>query len=494
MEQVYVYEEEEEQGLTFKKIGRFFKKGWLPMVLGVVIAAILATVIALPVKFFYKSEEVGQTSIEYLYDGVTEGLSPNGGTLNPDNIISPAVLSKAVESANLGNTIKDISELRSACRVEGVYPEEYYKLVQSAADGNSQAIAELRNYKLIPSRYDIIISEPAKLGLSDAQTTQLLDKIVLAYYEDFQTRYSVSNMFATGIYDLASDDTLEFYDVYDTYVESLIPVKEYIDELQSLAPTFTSTAYSTDFATLSSELNRLSSSYDNYNTYLLANNVWREKSVASVTLEKQKKAIDEKKKNLKTLIDALDAQIKAIPPLTITVVSGNDGSNISSSSAAYYALLDKFNTELASYNKQMRIYDDQLSNIDLRLENLDPSTPTPDADIQYATARIAALEAETQALVEKVNGAVSDYYDTTFVASSVRRVKPSTVTRKSADFNLLIVYLCAVLGGLLVGAIVAGVRISKANAKAKLAQNAATASAPTEAEKAEAEGGKETKK
>ncbi len=469
MEQEYVYVEEE-QGLTFKKIGGFFKKGWLPMVLGIVIAAILATVIALPIKTFYKSEEIGQTSIEYLYDGITDGLSPNGGTLNTDNIISPSVLSNAVEAANLGKVITDISELHAACRIESVYPDDYYRLVQAAADGDKQATETLRNYKLVPSRYDIIISEPSKLGLSDTQTTQLLDKIVIAYFEDFKARYSVSNMFNTGIYNFAADETFEFYEVYDKYTESLTPVLQYVNELNALSPTFVSTAFNTDFATLSSDLTRLMSSYEAYNTYLLANNVWRNKDVAAVTLAKQKKSIEAKKLNLQTLISALEAQIKAIPPLNITVVGGGSDTDVTGSAAEYYKLLDKFNTELATYNKQMQSYDDLLSSIELRVENLDTATETPKDKLEYAANRLVELETETKDLIEKVNGTVGDFYDTTFVSSSVRRVKPSVVVRKSSDLNLLIIYLCAVLGGLLVGAIVAGVRIGKANSKKKNAE------------------------
>ena len=42
MDQTYVYEEEtEENGLTLKKVGRFFKRGWVTMLVCVVAAVLI---------------------------------------------------------------------------------------------------------------------------------------------------------------------------------------------------------------------------------------------------------------------------------------------------------------------------------------------------------------------------------------------------------------------------------------------------------------------
>ncbi|MDE7463715.1 MAG: hypothetical protein K2M48_01685, partial [Clostridiales bacterium] len=298
MDQTYVYEEDVEQGLTLKKVWQFIKQGWLYIVIGIAVAVVLATIVALPIKYFYESESMGTTSIEYLYDDAANGLNPNGGTLNADNIISPNVLSKAVEAANLDKVITDISELHDACRVEGVYPDRYYELVQAAANGDDKAAAELRNYTVIPTRYDIIISEPEELGLSEVQTKTLLDKIVAAYFEDFQSRFSVRNMFASNIYTLSKDSHKEYADIYDEYSASLKPVAEYVTALKTAAPSFTSTVNNTDFATLLFDINRLASDYENYNSYLLAHNLWKDKASASLMLTKTQASIQEKHDNL----------------------------------------------------------------------------------------------------------------------------------------------------------------------------------------------------
>ncbi|MCX4314726.1 MAG: hypothetical protein OSJ83_12865, partial [Clostridia bacterium] len=147
MDQTYVYEEEtEENGLTLKKVGRFFKRGWVTMLVCVVAAVLIAAAVVFPIKLLYKTEQIARTSIEYIYKGIEEGKDPNGGTFNSDNIISTTVLSKAVADAELDSVITDISSLRERMRIESVETEEYIKLVNDAANGVQSAIDRLRTY------------------------------------------------------------------------------------------------------------------------------------------------------------------------------------------------------------------------------------------------------------------------------------------------------------------------------------------------------------
>ena len=119
MDQAYEYVESDiEEGITFKKVAYFFKKGWLRMIIYAAVIALLTTAVALPIKSFYKSEPIATTTIEYIYNGIETGLAPDGSILNTDHIISTTVLSDAVAEANLGEVITDISALRAKMRVD----------------------------------------------------------------------------------------------------------------------------------------------------------------------------------------------------------------------------------------------------------------------------------------------------------------------------------------------------------------------------------------
>lgn len=459
MNREYVYEDEHyEEGLTFAKIGRFFQKGWLRMIVYLAIAALLVTVVALPIKVYAKSEPIATTSIEYIYRGIEQGQDPSGAPLNTDNIISTTVLARAVDSANLGKIIKDISVLRSAMRVEGVLTDEYVKLAEAAANGDKTASDTLRNYNMFPSRFDIIISDPAELGLSDDQAKLLLNKIVACYYEDFQNRYSVTQMFAENMYTLSANNRLEFTEIYDIYLQSLDSVKSFLTGMAEEGVGFVSTANNTTFTQLLSDINVLNSSYNQFNAYIISNNIWRDMQAAKNALEAIKVDINNKLKPLEDYIKVLTEQIRSIQPNTTTTDNGGTQSVVVSYPPEYFV----YQARLDESNRQVRDYNVQLNNIETRLEKLQAAEETDEALKTQAVASLAQIEAQTLELIKKINATVSDYYHTTFVSSSVRQVQPPIVTRKSIDFNLIMVYVIGLIVALFAAGIVTAVKISKA--------------------------------
>lgn len=466
MDQQYVYEEEqEEEGLTFKKIGYFFKKAWVRLIVYAVIAALVATAIAVPIKVFVKSEPVAQTSVEFIYKGVEEGLNPNGGALDTDNIISMTVLKDAVDSANLGGTITDITKLRASMRVEGVKTDEYLRLAEAAANGDSAAANALRSYVMHPTQFDIVITDPEELGLSDDQAVLLLDKIVQSYGNDFRKRFSVTAMFATDMYTLAEDRKNEFVYVYDIYTASLETMGEYLSSRAKSDPTFVSTINNSTFALLVNELNVLINRYAAFNATILSNKILRTDDYATI-LSTSEDEINAKLNPLKEYISALTTQLGLIEPNTTTSDSAGVHQVVVTYPPEYY----EYHSKLDAANKQKEEYEVQLKNIENRKKNFADAEKKPDALIAQKEGELAELEARTRAFVEKANATISDYFDTTFVASSLRQVRPPVVTRRMLDFNLLVVYAAAVIAGVVVASVVTGIKIARRSAANKAAE------------------------
>lgn len=480
MGQSYVYEEEQyEEGLTFKKIGHFLKKGWLRMLVYAGLLVLVATAIAVPIKILYKSEPVAQTSVEFIYDGIEKGLDPNGGTLDTDNIIAPSVLKNAVDAAKLASKIKDITKLRDSMRVEGVDTDEYVKLVEAANNGDKDAVNKLRNYKMFPTQFDIIISDPDKLGLSDSQAKTLLNCIVKSYYEYFQKRYSPANMFVAK-YDLSQNALREFTDIYDEYVARLDLVKSYATDLAKENPAFISTQNGTTFTQLLGEIDSMRNSYDLFNAYILSKNIWRNKATARNKLLENQVSINNSLTPLIEEIEALKKQLEAIQPDTTTSGTGDNITIVQKYPEYYYSL----QAELFKKNEQVRLYKVQLANIDTRLDKLPEGDTAPTAEnlINEAIDILETIEAQSTELIEKVNATVEDYYKTTFISGSMRQVRPPVVTRRSVGFDLWVVYVAVILGGVLIAGIVTAVKIARANAAAK-SSDAETTATDTEQNK-----------
>lgn len=481
MNKEYVYDDEQEtEGITFKKIGKFFQKSWLRMVVYLVIAALLVTVVAVPIKVYAKSEPIAQTSIEYIYEGIEKGLDPNGAPLDTGNIISPTVLAQAVKEANLQNKIKDISTLRNAMRVESVLTDEYVRLTDAAANGDQAAANTLRNYNMYPTRFNIIISDPAgELDLSDDQAKLLLNKIVVCYYKDFQKRYSVTKMFAENAYTLSQNDNMEFTDIYDIYLQSLESVKSFLLEMSEEGANFVSTENDTTFTQLLSDLNILRNNYTLFNAYILSNNVWRDKATARNALLSTQTEIQNRLEPLNGengYIKSLKDQIASIQPTT----SSSDVSGVHTEKTEYPEIYETLHIRLDEANRQVEEYTIQLKNIEARLEKLKDEEQADETVINNAIGKLSALESQTATFIQKVNATVTDYYDTTFVSSSVSQVQSPTVTRRSLDFNIIVVYVVAIIVALLAAGIVTGVKMVKSSSAKKTEEPAPAADEKTD--------------
>ncbi|MBD5131162.1 MAG: hypothetical protein HDT28_00990 [Clostridiales bacterium] len=473
MDQEFINEEQYEEGLTFRKVGYFFKKGWLRMLIYALVLVLLTTVIVLPIKVFYKSEPMAKTAIEFIYDGIERGLAPDGATLATDNIISTTVLASAVDAAELNDVITDISKLREKMRVEGEATEEYAQLVQAAANGDTDAANRLLTYTYYPTRFDIIISQPKQLGLSDDQSKLLLNKVVESYYADFQKKYSLIDMFSSDIYILSQNENIEFFNIYDTYVAALDEIDSYIDTLYHEDPTFTSFAASTTLTQLINNSTILRNQYEELNNYILVNNVWHNKVTAKQSLLNSIARLDGRTNVINATIKSLQDQIKDFQPNTTIRDTGSGTSVITTTyPSEYYTLQSKLTAAI----EELGSIANQKGDLSTRIELLeDIESDTDEAYKKEAKTEIEKLEAQSRKFVSTVNAVIEDYYNTTLISSSVRQVLPATVTRRSMGLNIIIIYLAAIIGGVLVAALVTGIKISHANAARGKAEKVAEA-------------------
>ncbi|MCM1368039.1 MAG: hypothetical protein NC184_04435 [Roseburia sp.] len=493
MEQTYEYTEDDaEEGVTLKKVGRFFAKGWVTMVLSIVAALLLATAIALPIKYFYKSEPVGTVRVEYVYSGVEKGETPDGGRLDATEIITPNVLGNAVAAAELESKITDISALHARMRVDSVESKERLELITAAANGDSSAKTKLLD-PYYPTQFEVVISNPKKLGLSDSETKTLLDKVVTCYMDEFLSKYTTINPL-NETFNLSDDTLSEFVDAYDSYYKTVKSASTYV---KSLGNNSQSQEYKIKFARLDSDLDAFMLTLNQFSAYVVNNNIWRDKLSARSAVNENIARLTYLSANLKQNIEGLTNQLAAYKPTESVVTTPATGgqTNTEKYSDKYHELQEQLalkNDELYEIENDLKSYENRLAKIvgdDATADNLKSSADT----------RLKAIEAKATALMAEVNATVVEYYDTTFINGSVRRVQPPEVGYKTMQFSIVMVYLVAVIAGFIVGCIITGVLLGKSAKKAAKAQseakdgaNAAVAE-DSNVENAEADNTKEDK-
>lgn len=468
MDNSYVYiEEDDAEELTFRKIGRFLKKGWLRMVVYSLVALALAALVAVPIKVFYKTEPAAVTSIEFVYNGIEKGENPNGGSFDRNLIISPKVLTAAVAAAELTEKLTEITTLRAAMRVDAVPDAEYVKLVEEASNGNSALKDKLNGTTYYPTRFDIVISEPSALGLRDREAITLLEKVVECYFADFAERYSVTKMFSADVFNMSlRDPNAEYTDVYDLYVGAVNPVYDFVSLLESKSPSFVSSKNNATFASLLGDYNIIKLSLDSFNNFILVNNIWKDVESAKKSLAEKKKQAENELTSLNAYVDSLKEQISNIKPHENTIITPTGTTTTTTYPDLYYQYQDKLN----SAQLQVKTLTDRLNNIEMRIEKAAAAEEETSPElIAAAKTMLTGIESQAASFVNRVNSTVADYYETTVVSSSVRQVRPAMITMMDSNLNIVVILIAAFAVGLIIGGITTGVKISNAKYNRKRA-------------------------
>ena len=348
--------------------------------------------------------------------------------------------------------------------------EEYASLVEAAANGDANAIATLRTYVMHPTSFNIVISNPAALGLTDSEAKKLLSCIVNSYYADFLKRYTVQEMFSQDVFALSSDSNIEFVNILDIYETALKDIRASIQKFADSDPDFVSRVSSKSFVTLVSDLILLESKCEQIDGYVSTNNIWADKSVAYDALKVQQEEIGNRIASLKEYVASLNKQIELINQEYQIVADGDKQQIIV---GKYPPVYEECHRKLDEANRQIHDYDVRLKNVEMRIAKIDPDkvgeniTPTPSTLVEAARKRLAAFEKEASETVAQANTTIADYYTTQYVASSVRQIRQPIVTRIGLDFSMVVVFLAAGAFGFIVSLIVTAIKISYANAARK---------------------------
>jgi hypothetical protein len=141
-------------------------------VLGFLIIALTGSIL------YERSDSTVVTIISMKWEGITQGLYPDGSTFEYSEAIEPIVIETAIEELDLSITVDDV---RKNMEITPIVPNDVVELIQQALKAGEQ-------YKYYATDYRIEIDSGA-LELSVSDSTGLLDEIIKAFGADFEETY-----------------------------------------------------------------------------------------------------------------------------------------------------------------------------------------------------------------------------------------------------------------------------------------------------------------
>ena len=206
---------------------------------GKLIIFIVALIGAVGVYFYANAQQVytATTVIRYANDAISEGLTPNGSSLDVSEIYSSTVIKGAIEDLGLNCSV---DEVRSKVKVRAIIPEE-------EEEKKATAISKGEEYSFFPSDYIITYEVDSEKSMSYAST--MLDAIIKNYYLFYSERYIDQMILPNNASNISSND-YDYIESAEIIQQSAKDIDDYLLQKKASYPDFRASATGYTFADL----------------------------------------------------------------------------------------------------------------------------------------------------------------------------------------------------------------------------------------------------
>jgi len=317
---------------------------------------VLAGLIAVGVDYIIGESSYARAVISFQYEGIEDGLDPNGAAFDINKIKSPKVIEDALLS--MGTTDFNAEKIRESIEIEGVIPEDAVERITVIKE---MSLEDVSNYEKIldvsyfPSQYVVYLRRMS--GVSGSDAVQILNAVLESYRNYFLDTYANTEVLTVtaNLIDYSDYDYTEAMDMIETQVEIM---QNYVGERRNQAPEFRSSATGLSFGDISMALDTISEvDIANLNSYIeshtLTKDVDRQREYYEYRIKKYNMDIAEKQVELSNIQSVIEKYQK--DPLVI-VSSQESTQEISQTNEYYDSLLQQrleISSDIASLNTKL---------------------------------------------------------------------------------------------------------------------------------------------
>lgn len=423
--------QDDRKEFTLKQVSEVFKRGWLTILIYVLVAAIVFGSVAAIVKTFATTSEF-RAKVGFVNAVKDSDLS----ALNSSENITKALTDLGMKEEEIPGYV---DEIRAAISITPI-------VYSNQTENDTQ---------FIPSSYTVTMGEIE--GLTEARCTQILNQIITNFVTDYNLK-NTSNVINTeneqALADYSSSDYIEISYEMRNKIEAMMVTAE---SLASRSTTFVSTSTNMTFADFISMLESIESQIESFDGYITVKGITKEVSGLSTSeyismrvniAQNEQLKYEEAVNKWKEVVD----QITANGSFSGTV----DGQTIViQDQTSYFAFLNNYIESVKLAAEANAVYNYWQS----KQTAFDSATEFPGASAEQkatllaeADKKVALLVSSTNQMIEIYNNMVGDYNNSGISSvSSASMITPAYVTTTSALSNtvmILIIALAVVLAAL----------------------------------------------
>jgi capsular polysaccharide biosynthesis protein len=140
--------------------------------------------------FLKSASQTAQVYISLNFDGIGNGLNPDGTKFDSNLIKSPAVVQKALDALQLDNTKLSVDKIRRNITIDPMVPEDIVAKIESLREKG-------QDFTYYPNEFTIKFTVPK--GVDGTTGGRILDAVVDAYSDYFYDVYSDKSVLSNSI-------------------------------------------------------------------------------------------------------------------------------------------------------------------------------------------------------------------------------------------------------------------------------------------------------
>ncbi len=431
-------QEEDTITIPVVEIFRQLKKYFLPWVL---VAVILAGLVFGGSMVVSSSKASPLTAmVGFTFDGIENGLDPNGNEFNANSLKSPAIIEETLSDLNMD--VKKTDAIRNNITVSGVVPEDAidkltaYESVFSNTN-SIEAAQKIMDVSYFPTQFEVQFSY-GDSGMSRSQAADFLNTMLNNYKIYFMQTYGYNQAFGDAL--TAVDYTgYDYPQALDVLSSSLDSLKKYISSLSSNDNTrFRSTKTGYTFSDLSEATATLQSvDYSSLYSYIMGKNVTKDKdSLATYyqyRIDSLNRSLNGAKERLSTITDSINNYKKDSMVVMAGGSADNTGTVLTQPSTAYDDLI----TQRTDAQGSVSSLQQQISDYQTRLDKLQNTPLGSKKEEEKVETDMKNICDKMNQLINDVNETADDYFETASYTNAYNILVPASGSVSSSVSNAI---------------------------------------------------------
>ncbi len=364
--------------------------------------------------------------VGFSFDGIENGLDPNGNEFDVNSIKSPTVIEDTM--TDLGIDQGKLETIRGGLTISGVVPDNaideltaYQSIFE--ATNSIEAANKVMDVSYFPTQYKVEFAYAAS-DMTRSEGAEFLNTLLDNYKTYFMRVYGYNDAFGDALtsVDYTQYDYPQAIDVFTTTLNSLQGYISHLSEEDTTRFRSTETGYS--FSDLNEAIATMKTvDLATVSSYVYGKNVTKDKDVLVTYYEYRIDTLTRSMNSAKEQLVSITESIENYQKDAVVIMAGeNSNTPLTQASEAYDELIQQKVDKQASVST----YQQQIQDYTERLETLQKKSVGSTKDKEKVDADMAALGEKINTLVESSQITADEFFETASYEQSYNVLLPAS--------------------------------------------------------------------